>query len=500
MPKEIFLGIDLGTTVLKICAVDGKSGAILAHDACRIPVQSLSHSGREQKISDIDRLFRKAVHTLQDRLGAEWRRIAGIGLAAQGGSTIIADRSSGRALTPMILWDDGRTAAYTAQLKQKYPPSYWRKSLLCDAPPAGLGRLIWLNETQPALFCDSNIHIGAGEYLFYQLTGVWRQDAGNAIQIGSYNAAKKKLFSAFLKIAGAPLSFVAPLRQDHETSPLSAGGARRLNLPRDVPVAGPYIDQEAGYLSASGASNRPLQCSLGTAWVGNFILPGEVDGASPTQLAIPSPLGPGRLVIQPLLTGNMTWEWGLRQFVENKDALPLEEADKIFQSSWMPENPLIFLPWLDQANPLARQTAGAGVFYGISSASGRADMLRALAAGLCFELARMFEELKQRRIIDAVALGGGAGKGRFFQTILAGLFAPLPVFQQKEIDFSAARGALYAFNPRIAQTRVKRIRTPDQETAVRLHDYYQHYLRVFSACYPSEKLGRAFHIEKSQSC
>ncbi|MCX7934365.1 MAG: FGGY family carbohydrate kinase [Planctomycetota bacterium] len=164
---------------------------------------------------------------------------------------------------------------------------------------------LWLRHLRPALFAKNNIYVGAGEFLFFKLTGAWRQDPGNALQIGCYNARRQRLDPALLAIARAPLSFVAPLRSGHERHPLAASGAELLSLPAGIPVVGPYMDQEAGYLAVTPVSRRPLQCSLGTAWVGNFILNCHEQWRDPFQLTIPSPQGRGYLVMQPLLTGNV---------------------------------------------------------------------------------------------------------------------------------------------------------------------------------------------------
>ena len=93
-----------------------------------------------------------------------------------------------------------------------------------------------------------------------------------------------------------------------------------------IPVAGPYIDQEAGYMSAAGVSESPLQCSLGTAWVGNFVLPDDTTGGSPTQMVLPAPVGNGRLVVQALLAGNVTWDWGLQTLLDADHVRALESA------------------------------------------------------------------------------------------------------------------------------------------------------------------------------
>jgi len=416
-----------------------------------------------------------------------------VGLAAQGGSSIIADRISGKPLTPMILWNDGRAQEYSTRLAEQRICQFWRKFALFDVPPHGLARLLWLKEAHPEYFQEKNIHIGAGEYLFFRLTGVWRQDAGNAIQIGSYNAVKKRLDAALLESIGVPLSFVAPLRRGHETSPLSKAGAQLLDAAEGIPVAGPYIDQEAGYLSAAGEKGKPLHCSLDTVCVGNFVLPDKTSGTSPFQLVLPSPLDEGRLVVQPLLCGNAAWEWGLERFISPNRDEALAIAQKAFAQSPLPPEGLTALPWFSQPNPL-RPTYGGGAFFGLSDRTDSADCLRALAAGMAFELTRVFTDAIHSGVVDNAVLGGGASKGTHFRRLIAALFAPLPVYWQIDEDLAAARGAVYAFNPKTARSRTKLTVPPNQTTMDAIHSQYQLYLSVFEKYYQSVPAGGAFRF------
>jgi sugar (pentulose or hexulose) kinase len=348
-----------------------------------------------------------------------------------------------------------------------------------DFPPHGLGRLAWLKERKPQLFNENNIHVGAGEYVYHKLTGVWRQDPGNAIQVGSYNATKNRLDDRALSLIGVPLTFVTPLRRGHETAPLCGRGAKFLGLPEGVRVSGPYIDQEAGYLSAAAASERPLHCSLGTAWVGNFVLPAEVRGGSPFQLVLPDPVGNGRLVVQPLLTGNTSWDWGLRTFAGARHSSALERAAAVFAESLTPPPGLVALPFLTQRNPLDAAAYGCGTFFGVGAETERADMLRALAAGMTFELARVLADVKRAGVVDSVVVGGGASKGEHFRALIAALFDPLPVLLQTDEDLSAARGALFALSRKAARTGTKRIGRPGKKRRSLIQAAFDAYLSVF---------------------
>lgn len=494
MAAKIYIGIDLGTTVLKCCAFDSHLGAVVARSERRLPILSLPNGGREIRLNVLNRAFKQVVVEIKTSLGDRWRSIGAIGLASQAGSSLIANRKTGDPLTPMILWNDNRFHDLIRQLEDKIPKGFLQETILNNQLPAGLGRLLGLKELQPHLFCPENIHVGAGEYLFFQLTGVWRQDSGNAIQIGSYNAVSKTLFDSLFERIGVPLSFVAPLRRRHETAALSIEAAKALDLPPGLPVAGPYFDQESCYLSATGASERPLQISLGTAWVGNFRLPGDAAGSSPTQLVVDSPLDEGRLVVQPLLTGNLAWEWGLRQLIRRDLAGALSKAKEIFQMSPLPPSGLCAVPWFAQPNPFSNKAYGGGSFVGLSDCVGKDDLLRALAAGMVFELMRVFAELTRANLIDSVVIGGGASKGEHFCSMIASMFAPLPVFRQRDEDLAAARGSVFAFAKEIGQSRMERIKVSNAYTRKDIDNRFREYTDIFYRLYGTLPQAKSYQI------
>ena len=488
--KDVLIGIDLGTTALKAAAFDGHSGEMLAALAQRLPVKAGDDGGRQQDLGVVMRALRKAFSSISGMTGG-LECVRGIGLAAQGGSTIIAGRRSGKALTPMTLWNDSRALPEFQKLTKEYPARYWRQFSLRDEPGMGLARLLRLHSESPGLINENNIYAGAGEYVYFQLTGEWRQDAGNALQIGCYDGRREMLIQRAAKLANTDLSFFAPLRRGHETHPLSPGAAKRFGLPAGIPVAGPYMDHEAGYMSVAHVSKRPLQCSLGTAWVGNFQLPRTAEARSSFQLALPSPLGSQRLIVQPLLTGNVTWDWALTRFVDPSHSRALTKCTEIFAEALCPSGGLVCIPWLNRPNPLSPEMIGGCCFLGAGPSTTGADYLRAVANSMCFELARVFEEVTTGKIVDSVVLSGGASKGAYFREIITALFEPLPVYQIEDEDWMGARGALYPFNTALAKARVKRLEHPSMDLD-KLHSAQALYQKAFQALYGKVRAGQAF--------
>ena len=458
MPAEILIGIDLGTTVLKAGAIDRRSGRVLAVAAQRLPVRAEADGTREQQLPDLDRAFDTVLARLRRQLGKNWVRVAGIGLASQGGSFAICNRQTGATLTPMRLWSDQRPGRLVRQVAALRPVSYWQELQLNTGPGWGLARMLWLREQNPRLFAAENIYVGAGEYAIFKLTGQWQQDAGNAIQIGCYRVPQRALDAEPLGLVDVPLSFVAPLREGFLT--LSADAVKRWRLPAGIPVAGPYFDHEAGYLSAVGVSDRPLQCSLGTAWVGNFSLAANEQVKTSNQLVVPAPHNDGWLVVQPLLTGNTTWDWALETFIGGRHAAALRQAAKLFEKQLLPPPGMVALPWMHLMNPLKRDAIGAGGFFGGGVTARREDFVRAVALGMTCEMARVFQLVRDQRKADSVVLGGGASKGTVFRSYLAALFAPLPVLVLQEEDMAGLRGCLHAFSPHAAASRARRVAVP----------------------------------------
>ncbi len=490
----MLIGIDLGTTGLKAAAYDPDGGRCLAEAYVRLPVQTDSDGRREQIPDDVLDSLESVFASLREQTGERWAEVSGVGLAAQGGSTLIVERDGGRPLSPMYLWNDFRCFPQVAQLQKEHPPEFWRSFSLRDEPGAGLGRIQWLREKDPSLFEKQNRYVGAGEFVFHQMTGVWRQDACHALQSGCYDARNQTLTQTPLDLVALDCSFFSPMRKGHSVELLNKQAAERFGLPPGIPVAGPYNDHEAGYVSVMHLSERPLQCSLGTAWVGNFVLEKGFKQGSGFQFPVPAPAGVGTLVIQALLTGSLTWDWALEQFIhkDHQKALSMERG--IFTESLLPSEGLTCLPWLNRPSPLGKGF-GAGAFFGMSPSTSSRDLLRAVALGLVFEFARVFDPVHKAGAIDSVILCGGASRGAQFRELFASLFAPLPIYIP---DRMGTRGSLYAFDPGVARVQAEPFVGGKIQEPERLKELNHLYNDLYERLYSADPAGRPFLLDQKE--
>lgn len=491
--SALYIGIDLGTTALKVAAYDARTGKRVVGEEMLLRVVTGTDGRREQSPDLIIKSLRKAMEHIARACGG-LQQVEGLGLASQGGSGIVAERATGKALTPMTLWNDGRAFGEFQALVERYPVKFWRARTLRDEPGMGLARLARLRAESPGLLNEQNLYAGAGDFTFYHLTGVWRQDACHALQTGIYDARTNTASKELAGLVELPVDFFPPLRDGHRTHPLSAAAAKSLGLPEGIPVAGPYMDHEAGFLSATQVSARPLQCSLGTAWVGNFELPGNVKGHTPFQLAIPSPASEGTLVVQPLLTGNVTWNWALDTFVGGSAASALSMQARLLHAALLPPAGLTCVPWLNRPHPLDPTLLGGCTFAGLGPSTDRSDLLRAAVAGMGYELHRVFQSVASTGVIDSIVLSGGTSQSPHFQQLIAELFAPLPAFLLEDAGWMGTRGCLHAFSAEAARSRAMPIALEGLLDRDALAAGQSMYNEVFNRLYGHVRAGSAYTL------
>ncbi|MCX6894058.1 MAG: FGGY-family carbohydrate kinase [Verrucomicrobia bacterium] len=494
----MYLGIDIGSTSLKAAAFDARRGRLLAQTEQRLPLEVDETGKREQDPTALVQAICAAAGSLRHQVADRWNNVKGIGLAAQGGSTILVNRETGAPATPMFLWNDTRAFGHFHKIAAKFPPRWWRAFSLRDEPGMGLARAQWMREQWPKLFKNNPLCVGAGEHVYFALTGQWRQDACHALQSGCYDAVKNRITTRPMTHCGLPADFFAPLRQGHETHPLTVEAATLLQLPAGIPIAGPYNDHEAGYLSVLHASRLPLECSLGTAWVGNFVLPPAFKGGSPFQLCIPAPTGKGQQVIMPLMTGNVTLDWALSTFVHADQQTALGRADGIFSDAMLPSPGLVALPWLNRPNALRPAQTGCGAFFGVSPATTPADLFRAVITAMTFEFARVLDPVIKSGAVDSLVLCGGAAKNLHIRSLFAALFAPMPIHQVIETELMGTRGCLYAFDPQIARAHTAPVHCDGRVNAEELAAARALYLETFERLCGHVPAGKPYSLKATK--
>ena len=260
------LAIDQGTTSTR--AILFRADTSVAAVAQREFSQHFPANGEvEHEPEDLWTTTLGTCRAAMRKANAGARDIAAIGITNQRETTLLWDRKSGRPLHRAIVWQDRRTAALCARLKDAGHERLFaaKTGLLLDPYFAGT-KLAWLLQNVP----DAAERAARGElafgtvdaYLLWRLTGgrVHATDATNASRTLLFDIHKGRWGDELLAVLGIPKA-VLPKVSDCSadfgvTDPELFGGA--------IPICGVAGDQQAALIGQACFAPGMVKSTYGT--------------------------------------------------------------------------------------------------------------------------------------------------------------------------------------------------------------------------------------------
>ena len=172
-----FIGIDLGTSAVKLLLMDEK-GTIHRVVSKEYPLYFPHPGWSEQNPKDWYEKTLEGIRELTE--GVEKREVAGIGCGGQMHGLVVLDGCD-QVIRPAILWNDGRTAKQTEYLNQVIGKETLSK-YTANIAFAGFTapKLLWMQEEEPEHFAKIAKIMLPKDYLSYRLSGVHCTDYSDA--------------------------------------------------------------------------------------------------------------------------------------------------------------------------------------------------------------------------------------------------------------------------------------------------------------------------------
>ena len=144
-----------------------------------------------------------------------------------------------------------------------------------------------------------------------------------------------------------------------------------------------------------------------------------------------------------ILSAGASLAW-LARALQTSEATLLDEAAQAPQASGR----LVFLPYLSGERTPHNDPSATGVFFGLTTATTRADMTRAVLEGVAFALADGLDALEARggRIPMLTAIGGGARSGLWLGILAAALQRPLQTVEGSDVGPALGAARLAAIS------------------------------------------------------
>ena len=487
MNGKLYIGIDLGTSAVKLLLVDG-DGAIKNAVSKEYPLIFPQPGWCEQEPGAWWRACTEGMHELLN--GFDARQVAGIGCGGQMHGLVVLDKDD-QVIRPTILWNDGRTEKQVEYLNEtigKKKISEYTANIAFAGFTAP--KLLWLRENEPENFSRIARIMLPKDYINYRLTGVHCCDYSDASGILLLDVQHKRWSPEMLALCHVREDQLPTLYESYNVvGTVRPQIAAEWGLPEGVKVIAGAGDNAAAAVGTGTVRDGSCNISLGTS--GTIFIASDKFGVDPYNALHSFAHANGHYhLMGVVLSAASCNKWLCDEILRTKD---YAGEQKDITDDRLGRNPVFFLPYLMGERSPINDVNARGTFIGLSMDTRRADMVQAVLEGVAFAMRDSYEIARALNIpIKSSKLCGGGGKSPLWQKIMANVLnlpIELPVAEEGP-GYGGAMLAMvgcgaYASVQECADAlvKVRAVVAPDPEIAARYDAQYAKFRKI----YPSLK-------------
>ena len=435
-PGATFLGIDLGTSALKVVLVDGDQ-RVLASASIALHTSRPHPDWSEQAPEDWWRAACAGIDRLRGEAPDGLRRVRAIGLSGQMHGLVALDGDD-RVLRPAMLWNDSRASEEAASIAATHP-AFARIAGAAQSTSYWPAKLLWLRRHEPATAARIRHLLLPKDYLRLRMTGLHRTDGCDASGTLLLDAQGRRWSGTILAACAVAPAWLPDLAEgDRPAGSLLGTVAAAWGIEaRDVVVAGGGGDSAAGAIGAGAVHDGDGIISLGTS-AQVFVTtaryrPAPDDGVQAFAHALSGLWFQSAAV----LNGASALAWAARLLGHDDPAPLLAEAE----AGYAGPGGLLFLPYLAGERTPHNDPHARGVLFGLTPATAPVQVVQAVIEGVACSLADALDSLARAgtSLREAAIVGGGA-RSAFWTRIIADVTG-IPVIRHAGGETGPAFGA-----------------------------------------------------------
>lgn len=414
MKKKYLLGIDGGTGGMRVGIFDFKG---YEKGFASVPYPTYyPHSGwAEQKPLDWWRALRKAIQEALQTSQVKKEEILALSYDVTCCSVVLS-KNDGTVLRNSLIWMDVRATEEAHEIAQ------------CDHPVLkfnGYGnvsaewmpcKVLWLKRYEPKIYEQSEKICEYADWLTYQLTGKWTMNLSNSATRWYYDSQSGGIPDDFYqKIGLGDVLAKFPQRVTtlgEQLGKLRLEAAEFLGLTTDTIVGQGGADAFVGILGLG--LNYPGEVALMTG--SSHLVMGLTDQYTYQGQGV---FGPFPDAIQPglgFVEGGQTSSgsiltWFIKNFcrdLEQCSENPYDVLDQEARTIAPGSNGLLILDWWQGNRTPYTDPDVRGMIYGLSLASTRSEIYRAILEGVAYGTENVLERFRQLGFqVNELVMGGG---------------------------------------------------------------------------------------------
>jgi len=500
MKSRVLLGIDMGSSGVKtgLFSPSGemKSLALIPYRVER-PLPGWAEIDPRvwwnAVVSSVDAACRQA--------RIERRQIVSVGISTVCPAVVVMD-SKGEPLRPAILYMDVRSAKQAEAVQHLTPKVQPISGNRIMSGATSITSLLWIRENEPEIYAKTRTFAHGNTYLGYRLTGELGWDWTNASFSGLFDTGGSRTWSPRLcDLFGVPHEKLPPVvRSDSIIGRVTEEAAEATGIPAGVPVAigaadtacsalGAGIVKPGEIFNSAGTSDIVALCSAEPLFDSRFL--NRCHSVGDLWLLMGATSSPG---------GALAWlrdQFCSAEKEEERttgvDAYDLmcAQAQKVAPGS----GKVIFLPYMSGERSPIWDPHARGVFVGLSLATTRGEVIRAVLEGGAYAVRQnieIAEQLLSSSIVELQAVGGGTKSQVWAQIRADVLGRRLRTLHFRETAVLGAAmlggigGGIFAdYHEAVQKASPSKSDTFEPRTEV--HTYYDQLYIIYKKLYPTLK-------------
>jgi len=455
MSKDLIIGIDAGTSVIKSIAFD-LGGRQIA--SASVPNRYATGEGgaATQPLDQTWDYCTRSLRQLGERVPDMAGRVVAVAVTGQGDGTWLVDQDA-KPVGDAWLWLDARAGATAERLRQHAGDAarFARTGTGLNSCQQG-AQLAHLLAHSPEQLDQAATAFHCKDWLYLNLTGIRATDPSEGcFTFGDYKTRSYSDEVVDFYGLGKHASLIPPICDGTKTQhPLTASAAQQTGLREGTPIVLGYVDVICSTLGAGGYdATTAVGCTIiGTTGV-------HIRAAHASEITLNTDLKSGYVMLMPIdghaaqlqtnMAGTLNLDWVLSLASDAADSIGVPvEKDHLLTliDGWIADTQpaaLLYHPYISDAGergPFIDHTARSS-FIGLNSNHGFADLVHGTIEGLGFAARDCYTAMGQ--VPQEVRLTGGAARSQRLRDIVSATLGT-PVRQSTREEAGAAGAAMIA--------------------------------------------------------
>jgi xylulokinase len=493
-----YLGIDLGTSSLKVVVVNQR-GEILNSATKSYDVHTPKDGWIEQDTNQWLTALRESLADVDKNNSQILKEISAISVTGQMHGIVPVDKN-GNALQHAIIWSDRRNEAELAALNSEFTNEEW-VAVTGNRPNISftLGKIMWVKKHEPNLYEQTNKFLLPKDFLRSKLTDTFETDYSDASATLLMDLHTLQWSKKIIKTFQIDETKLPEIRSSTAlTRSITRKAQRAFGLNEGTAVICGCGDAQAQALGNGIINSKDWLCTIGTSGQ-LFVSTDEPAFEKDGTLHAFAHAAPKKWVLMgATLSAGMSFKW-LAESIFSND-LEIKDLLDLASTASPGAKKLLFLPYLfGERSPYMDEKA-KGTFIGFTNEHTKAEMARAVVEGVLFSLYQSLKIVEKTigHKCEHILLTGGAAQHDLWVTTAANIFN-VPVVRNRNRGGGAYGAAMLAavgnsdfsnlaeVSERWGLHQYEQIYHPNQT----LNNDYENLYHVFATAYDS--LKEVFH-------